>query len=46
VNDNIALFGFPIPHILAQGKLQYADFQEAQDALSSDQTKLLALEVM
>jgi hypothetical protein len=26
--------------------LQYADFQEAQEALSPDQPKLLALEVM
>jgi hypothetical protein len=27
-------------------ELQYADFQEAQEALSPDQTKLSALEVM
>jgi hypothetical protein len=26
--------------------VQYADFQEAQEALSPDQTKLLVLEVM
>jgi hypothetical protein len=26
--------------------LQYVDFQKAQEALSPDQTKLLALEVM
>jgi hypothetical protein len=26
--------------------VQYADFQEVQEALSPDQTKLLALEVM
>jgi hypothetical protein len=27
-------------------KLQYADFQEAQEALNPDQTKLLVLEIM
>jgi hypothetical protein len=32
--------------ICCLGVVQYADFQEAQEALSPDQTKLLALEVI